>query len=63
MEISKEFAEKQKLLHKTEYETWSRICKRFEEEPEKKLSKKEKQRVEMDKLRLTFNRNKRRTTN
>ncbi len=35
METSKEFPEKQMLLHKTEFEKWRKIYESFEENPKK----------------------------
>lgn len=43
MEISKEFAEKQYLLHKQEADKWSKIVKTFDNTTKKGLTKKERE--------------------
>ncbi len=43
MEISKEFAEKQYQLHKTEADKWSKIIKTLDGSVKKRLTKKEQE--------------------
>lgn len=43
MEISKQFAESQYQLHKTEADKWSKIIKTFDSSVKKRVSKKEQE--------------------
>lgn len=54
MEISKEFAEKEMQLHKSEYEKWSKIYNSIVAPEKKRLTKKEKELIETNNLISVF---------
>lgn len=59
MEISKEFAEKQYLLHKQEADKWSKIVKAISSPEKKRLSKKEKYIIAANEIDAHINKTKR----
>lgn len=61
MEMSKEFAEKQMMLHKTEFENWSKIVKSFTVEAKQKLTKKEKEIIERNEFKNKFFKNRKKS--